>query len=104
VLVVLALIATFTPGCRSMTGRSVGRYIDDKTVTAKVKAKLVDDRASNLTRVGVTTVNGTVYLDGVVDAPHEKARAEELARHVDGVVSVVNQLQVNAPAAAPAPR
>jgi len=29
-----------------MTGRSAGRYIDDKTITADVKAKLVGDKTS----------------------------------------------------------
>ena len=90
VLLVLTLTA-----CQSMTGRSAGRYIDDKTISAQVKTRLVSDKASNLTRVGVTTVNGIVYLDGVVDSVNDKVMAEEIARHVNGVTNVVNQLQVS---------
>jgi hyperosmotically inducible periplasmic protein len=91
VLVVLTVFA----GCQTMTGRSAGRYVDDETVTAKVKAKLVADKATNLTRVAVNTVNGTVHLQGIVDTPDQKARAQELAREVPNVRQVVNELQVS---------
>ena len=94
----LLLIAILAPACQSMTGRS--RYMDDKRVNAKVKTKLVGEKASNLTRVGVSTVNGVVHLDGVVDTVHDKVVAEELARQVDGVVNVVNQLQIKTTGAA----
>jgi osmotically-inducible protein OsmY len=60
-----------------------------------VKTKLVGEKASNLTRTGVNTVNGVVHLDGVVDSVRDKITAEELARQVNGVTNVVNQLQVN---------
>lgn len=93
-MVSLLLIVFLAPACQSMTGRSAGRFIDDKTITAKVKGKLVADKGSNLTRVGVTTVNGVVHLDGVVDSVRDKVMAEEMARAVDGVVNVVNQLQI----------
>ena len=94
--VVLALLLVLTlTACQSMTGRSAGRYIDDKTISAQVKTRLVSDKASNLTRVGVTTVNGIVYLDGVVDSVNDKVMAQEIARHVNGVTNVVNQLQVS---------
>lgn len=96
----LLLIAILAPACQSMTGRSTGRYMDDKTINAKVKTKLVGEKASNLTRVGVSTVNGVVHLDGVVDTVQDKVVAEELARQVDGVVNVVNQLQIKTTGAA----
>jgi osmotically-inducible protein OsmY len=104
VVVALLLVMAFMPGCRSMTGRSVGRVIDDKTITAQVKTKLVKDRAGNLTRIGVTTVNGVVYLDGAVDGVNEKVRAEEFARQVDGVTNVVNNIQVTRPSGSASPR
>jgi len=100
-VVALLLVVAFMPGCRSMTGRSAGRYIDDKTITAEVKAKLVRDKTTNLTRIGVTTVNGIVHLDGAVDAVNDKVRAEEIARTVDGVTNVVNNLQVTSTSASP---
>jgi osmotically-inducible protein OsmY len=48
----------------------------------------------------VTTVNGVVHLDGVVDSVHDKVMAEELARQVSGVMNVVNQLQISGTGAA----
>lgn len=93
-LVVSALILSVLGGCQSMTGRSTGQFVDDQSVTASVKAKLVADKAANLTRVGVKTVNGTVYLTGSVDSAEQKARAEELAMRARGVKQVINQLQI----------
>ncbi|HYE93497.1 MAG TPA: BON domain-containing protein [Terriglobales bacterium] len=82
-------------GCQSVTGKSTGTTIDDTTVTASVKAKLVADRPSNLTRVDVDTNNGTVYLNGVVDSVEQRARAEQLAWQARGVKTVVNNLQIS---------
>ena len=90
VLVVLALMA----GCRSLTGKSTGTNVDDATITASVKSKLVADKASNLTRVDVDTNHGTVYLNGTVDSAEQKSRAEQLAWQAQGVKSVVNNLHV----------
>ena len=109
IFVAVLLVLAFLPACRSMTGRSVGRVIDDKTITASVKSKLVAEKASNLTRIGVGTVNGIVHLDGAVDTVQDKVHAEELARRVDGVVNVVNNIQLSAagttaPAGSASPR
>ena len=100
IVAVLALL-TLVSGCRAVTGRSAGQYIDDKAITATVKTKLVAEKASNLTRVGVNTVNGTVYLTGTVDTPEESARAAKVAAGVNWVRSVVNNTQVTTPAASP---
>ena len=81
-------------GCTSMTGQSTGQYVDDRTITTSVKTKLVADRAANLTRVDVDTTNRVVSLNGVVQTPDQKQRAEELAMQVTGVRSVNNNLQI----------
>ena len=90
----LLVLVMAIAGCESMTGKSAGTNVDDATITASVKSKLVADRAANLTRVDVDTNSGTVYLNGTVDSPEQKARAEQLARQAQGVKSVVNNLQV----------
>src|SRR5215510_16000631 len=89
-LVLVALVA----GCTSTTGKSAGENVDDATITASVKSKLVADKASNLTRVDVDTNNGTVYLNGTVGSAEQKTKAEQLAWQAKGVKSVVNNLQV----------
>jgi len=91
---VLVVLVAVVAGCQSMTGKSTGTNIDDATITASVKSKLVGEKASNLTRVDVDTNNGTVYLNGTVDSPEQKTRAEQLAWQAKGVKSVVNNLQV----------
>jgi hyperosmotically inducible protein len=93
VAMLLVLVITAT-ACQSMTGRSTGTNIDDAGITASVKSKLVADKAVNLTRVDVDTNNGTVYLNGTVESPEQKSRAEQLAWQANGVRSVVNNLQV----------
>ena len=91
--IVVAMLA-LSMGCQSATGKSAGTVVDDTSITASVKAKLVADKPANLTRVDVDTNNGTVYLNGMVDSPEQKARAEQLAWQASGVKTVVNNLQV----------
>ena len=93
IVVVMVLVLT-AAACQSMTGKTAGGNFDDATITASVKSKLVADKATNLTRVDVDTNNGTVYLNGTVDSPEQKAKAEQLAWQAQGVKSVVNNLQV----------
>ena len=80
--------------CQATTGRTAGRNVDDAALTASVKASLVSDKASNLTRIDVDTTNGVVALNGVVESPEQRSRAEQLASRVDGVKKVINNLQV----------
>lgn len=88
------VLSIFAVGCRSTTGESFGQNIDDKTILASVKSKLVAEKASNLTRVNVDVTNGTVYLTGNVESAQQKTRAEQVAHDVKGVRSVVNNLQI----------
>jgi hyperosmotically inducible periplasmic protein len=92
--VVLLAVVLATAACESMTGKSAGTSIDDATITASVKSKLVAEKVSNLTRVDVDTNSGTVYLNGTVESAEQKSRAEQLAWQAKGVKSVVNNLQV----------
>jgi len=96
--VVIMGLAVMT-GCRSMTGQSLGTNIDNKATTANVKARLGAERLQNLGWVDVDTNAGTVYLSGTATSQAQKQRAEEVAREVDGVKKVVNNIQVK-PAAA----
>ena len=81
-------------GCQALTGRTAGRNIDDLTISASVKARLVADKISNFTRIDVDTVNAVVSLNGLVESEHEKRRAEDIASLVDGVEKIINNLQV----------
>jgi len=82
-------------GCASTpTRESTGEYIDDSTITAKVKTALVKDPVVSAFAVGVKTYKGVVQLSGFVNTAAEKTKAEEVARGVYGVKSVTNSLIV----------
>jgi hyperosmotically inducible periplasmic protein len=91
---VLLVVLLALAGCQAMTGRTAGRNIDDLTITASVKARLVADKLSNFTRIDVDTVNAVVSLNGLVESEFEKRRAEDIASLVEGVEKIANDLQV----------
>jgi hyperosmotically inducible periplasmic protein len=92
----VAILFVFSlAGCQSMTGKTAGQNVDDSTLTARVKTKLVSEKAANFTRINVDTNNGIVYLNGVVPDAQQKAKAEDLARDTNGVKKVINNLQVS---------
>jgi len=94
---VAALLAVLLAGCQSMTGSTVGENITDARITMAIKTKLAGEKAGTLTRIGVKTVQGTVYLTGVVETDELKQRATEVAKGFDGVQEVVNNLKVEPP-------
>jgi len=95
--VVLVVVLGLGAGCRSTTGESLGQNVDDTNITTQVKTKLMGEKASNLTRVGVKTVNGNVLLTGTVPTAEDRARAEEITRRVSGAQQVTNNLQAEKP-------
>ena len=68
--------------------------LEDTRIEAEVKARLVAEKEANLTRLGVHSSQGAVYLSGTVASGEQKAQAEALAKGVRGVTRVVNALQV----------
>jgi len=91
--ITLAIMFLMT-GCQAMTGETAGQNLDDGTLTTSVKSSLAGERLNTLTRVGVETNNGIVYLTGEVETAAEKSRAGTVASQVKGVKQVVNNLQV----------
>lgn len=95
ILAVAGATALQTAGCAGTpTRQSAGEYIDDAAITTKVKAEFVRDPVVQAFDVGVDTFKGTVQLNGFVETPEQKARAEQIARTVPGVVTVQNKLSV----------
>jgi len=94
-LVVCLATALASFGCAgTRTHESTGEYIDNSAVTAKVKTALVDDPSVSAMQVKVKTFKGVVQLSGFVDTPQQKQRAEEIARGIDGVREVQNNISV----------
>lgn len=76
--------------------RSAGQIIDDASITASVKAKLLEDNRTKGFDINVDTVNGRVTLRGGADSSADRMVAADIARSTDGVVSVDNQITVAA--------
>jgi hyperosmotically inducible protein len=93
-LAVLLAVLFFMNGCQSLTGATMGENIDDATLTSYVKTRLAEDKLVTLTRVGVETNNGVVYLTGEVETAEQRSHIGSLASQVKGVKGVVNNLQV----------
>lgn len=80
-------------GCASSeTTQSTGEFMDDSAITAKVKAKLFEDPATSGFQINVTTFKGVVQLSGFVNDEEAKSRAGELAKTVEDVREVENNV------------
>ncbi|MDQ2969558.1 MAG: BON domain-containing protein [Acidobacteriota bacterium] len=90
----LVVLVSFVAGCVKTT-TSAGRQVDDAAIKTSVKTKLAADvKLSTLTNIEVNSTNGVVTLAGQVDTADQKRMAADVARSVDGVVKVNNNLQV----------
>ncbi len=76
----------------SMT--KVGGFMDDSTLTAKVKAALVDHESIKSTDISVKTDNKVVTLSGFVESQAQAEQAVSIAKGVQGVASVSDKLHV----------
>ncbi|HEX9446920.1 MAG TPA: BON domain-containing protein [Dongiaceae bacterium] len=88
--------AAVLSGCAVSSGQeTAGQYVDDATITTKVKSALASDGGVTLAnQVGVETGQGVVQLSGFVPSISDRARAENIARSVEGVRGVKNDLVV----------
>ena len=75
-------------------GRELAPYARDAGITAKVKAKLTADPEINPLRIDVDTIDGRVTLSGKVRTERQREEAEQLARGTEGVLEVVNLIEV----------
>ena len=76
------------------TQRAPGEQVDDAALLTSVKAALVSDPVTEAGEINVDVNRGVVKLSGFVDTPKEKSAAADLARRVDGVHSVQNDISV----------
>jgi hyperosmotically inducible periplasmic protein len=72
--------------------------INDSWITAKTKIALAADARVKGRQIDVETTKGVVMLRGKVDSDMAKHTAEDIAKKLDGVKTVKNDLEVVAPA------
>ena len=73
---------------------SSGEYVDDTTITAKVKAAVLGDPNLKSAEINVETFKGRVQLSGFVRSQADIDRALVLARNIKGVRTVANDMRL----------
>jgi hyperosmotically inducible protein len=93
----IAAILVTAAGCAvTRDQQTMGSYIDDTTITTRVKAKFAEDKVVSAMAISVETLKGTVQLAGFAKSQDERVTAERLARSVAGVADVKNDIVVRA--------
>ena len=99
-VVVAAMIGMVTAvagtGCAVTSGQeSTGAYVDDATITGRVKTSLLNDPDVAGLKIDVDTFKGVVTLSGQVKTKLEEDKAIGIARRTPGVTDVKSTLQIN---------
>lgn len=91
----LLLAVVMMAACTSTSkSASTGEYIDDTVITGKIKAEIFNDANLKSAEINVETFKGRVQLSGFVSSRADMDRAVALARAVDGVTSVSNDMKL----------
>ena len=94
-VILVAGVAALAAACAATpTRESTGGYLDDSTITAKIKSNLAQDSKVSATDVHVKTYKGVVDLSGFVNSRREITEAGIVADQVEGVKSLHNNLIV----------
>ena len=90
-----AIVLLTASGCAVTRGQeTVGAYVDDAGITTLIKSRFAENKQVDATSIRVETLNGTVMLSGFAKNATEKSTAESIARGVNGVKSVKNEIAV----------
>jgi osmotically-inducible protein OsmY len=90
-----AVVLLTAAGCAVTRGQeTVGAYVDDTTITTRVKASFVPNTFVDASSIRVETLQGTVLLSGFAKSQTEKNTAEGLARGVPGVKAIKNEIAI----------
>ncbi|MDA8256552.1 MAG: BON domain-containing protein [Betaproteobacteria bacterium] len=91
----LALILATVMGCAATSPREgAGEYVGDAVITTKIKAAIFNEPSLKSREIHVVTIKGAVQLAGFVPSQADMNKAVEVARGVDGVKSVHNEMRL----------
>ncbi|MEY4475936.1 MAG: hypothetical protein RL248_1703 [Pseudomonadota bacterium] len=79
---------------KDQKSQSISEYASDTVTTSSIKAKLLADDIVPSRKITVETTDGVVLLTGFVENKAQSERAESIAKAVDGVKSVKNDLNI----------
>ncbi|HTV41896.1 MAG TPA: BON domain-containing protein [Candidatus Sulfotelmatobacter sp.] len=93
-LLATGAVGTLTGCASSSNTRSTGQYIDDKSLQHQVRSALSNNAEYRFDQVNVDVYRGTCQLSGFVDSQAQKDKAGDIAKGVQGVTSVDNNITV----------
>ena len=94
-LTLATVVLCMASACSSTrTQKSAGEAIDDAVIATKVKAELIDNNMTKARDIDVAVFKGRVQLNGFVDSRAESTEAANVARRINGVVGVDNNLKM----------
>ena len=89
------LVMATALGCASTAKtEGTGEYVDDTVVTSKVKAAIFNEPSLKSAEINVETFKGVVQLSGFVSSAAAENTAVTVARKVEGVKSVKNDMRL----------
>ena len=74
--------------------RSIGTIFNDSVISTTAKSRMISDEFVKARYIDVAVLNGVVYLTGIVESSAQKRMAADIARGVEGVRRIENQLAV----------
>ena len=90
-----AMALAVTLGCASTAKQEgTGEYVDDTVITTKVKAAIFNEPTLKSAEINVETFKGVVQLSGFVSSTAAEHTAVVVARKVEGVKSVKNDMRL----------
>jgi osmotically-inducible protein OsmY len=92
---IAALTLTAVVGCAATPAHeSTGQYVDDAVITTSVKAAILKEPSLKVAEINVETFKGAVQLSGFVRSEDNIATAVNVARGINGVKSVKNDMHL----------
>lgn len=93
--VAIALAGASLAACSVVQDRqTAGEYVDDATISTRVRTAIVRDPDLSLAQLNVETFNGEVQLSGFTDSSAKASKAARIARETPGVKNVRNNIVV----------
>lgn len=93
--VFIAALLVSALGCATQSEpQGTGAYMGDSWVTTKVKTAILNEPSLKVLQINVETYEGVVQLSGFVDNAASRTKAAEIARSVQGVKTVKNELEL----------
>lgn len=82
-------------GCTSSpTKETTGQYVDDAVITTRVKTAIFNEPTLKSAEINVETFKGVVQLSGFVSSRSNMLTAVNVARGVNGVTSVRDDMRL----------